>query len=382
MPSSGSVPIRSIPYETDRLNLELGGDYRIARGQMLDAKLMREEYRREHRERDKTWENSLKLGYVNRAFDFGTLRLHGTYGQRRGDDYDLNANDAYLSAYLGPEPVAGDVHSWLRAPYGFRKFDLADRDILSLDGRFNWIAAEALDVGIGLRYDDIEYPNSDWGRTDTQRLASVNLDVNWQPSANLGLWGYYGYQQGRIEQHGVAPTFSFRGGGCVVGLGGATATNWPDYCSTVALDNTLFPSTLAWDVESNDRNNAFGAGLFYDFGPARLEFDYTYSNGVSQIDYDYNAVGQGFTPQQLALIGTGMPDLNTTRNILNLNLLVPINKTVAVRALYRYEQGTIDDWHYNGVSENPVPAANAVYLDAGLQDYHANVFGLLLQVSF
>ncbi len=384
VPSSGSVPIRSVPYQYSRLNLELGGDYRLSAGQTIDARLMREEYHRDYRERDETWENSLKLGYVNRAFDFGTLRLHGVYGQRRGSNYDLNANDAFLSAFLGPEPsaVGSDVHSWLRAPYGFRKFDIADRDILSLNGRFTWIATDALNVGIGVQYDDIEYPNSDWGRTDTQRLSSANLDLNWQPSSRLGLWGYYGYQQGRIKQHGAAPTFSFQGGGCVIGRGAATVDNWRDYCSTVAAGNTLFPSALAWDVESQDRNHAFGAGLFYDFGPARLEMDYTYSSGTSEIDYGYDAVGQGFTPAQLALIGSGMPDLNTTQHILDLNLVVPISKAMAIRALYRYEMGKIDDWHYDGVTENPVPAPNAVYLDSGLQDYHASVVGLLLQVNF
>ena len=384
VPSSASVPIRSVPYEYSKLNLEIGGDYRITPGQLVDARLMREEYHREHRERDKTWEDSLKLGYVNRAFDFGTLRLHGLYGKRRGDDYDLNANDAFLSAFLGPEASAlnSDVHSWLRAPYGFRKFDIADRNILSLDGRFQWVAAEALDIGLGVQYDDIEYPNSDWGRTDTQRLAGASLDVNWQPSAKLGLWGYYGYQQGRIQQHGVAPTFSFQGGGCLIGRGGATVASWRDYCSIVAPDNTLFPSALAWDLESRDRNHALGAGLFYDFGKARLELDYTYSSGTSEIDYGYDATGQGFTPQQLALIGSGMPDLTTSQQILNLSLLVPINESLAVRALYRYEQGSINDWHYDGVADNPVPAANAVYLDAGPQDYHASVVGLLLQVGF
>jgi len=384
VPSSGSVPIRSVPYEYSRLNLELGGDYQIASGQRIDARLAREEYQRDYRARDETWENSLKLGYINRAFDFGTLRLHGTYGRRRGSDYDLNANDAFLSAFLGPEPTAdgSDVHSWLRAPYGFRKFDIADRDILSLNGRFTWIATEAMNLGLGLQYDDIDYPNSDWGRTDNQKLSSANIDINWQPSSKLGLWGYYGYQQGQVKQHGVAPTFSFRGGGCVIGRGAATVANWRDYCSTVAPDNTLWPSALAWDVESEDRNHALGAGLFYDFGPARVELDYTYSSGTSEIDYNYDAAGQGFTPQQLALIGTGMPDLTTSQHILDLNLVVPISRSVAVRALYRYETGKIDNWHYDGVQDNPVPAPGMVYLDSGLQDYHASVVGLLLQVNF
>jgi hypothetical protein len=36
----------------------------------------------------------------------------------------------------------------------------------------------------------------------------------------------------------------------------------------------------------------------------------------------------------------------------------------------------VNDWHYAGVAQNPVPATNAVYLDTGLQAYRVNVFGL------
>ena len=46
------------------------------------------------------------------------------------------------------------------------------------------------------------------------------------------------------------------------------------------------------------------------------------------------------------------------------------------------ETGSVEDWHYNGVESNPVPLANAVYLDASAEDYDAHVVGLFLQVSF
>ena len=41
------------------------------------------------------------------------------------------------------------------------------------------------------------------------------------------------------------------------------------------------------------------------------------------------------------------------------------------------DQGSrIRDWHYNGVRLNPVPANNAVHLDAGPQSYKVHVFGV------
>ena len=60
----------------------------------------------------------------------------------------------------------------------------------------------------------------------------------------------------------------------------------------------------------------------------------------------------------------------------------PISKNYGIRALYRYEQGTIDDWHYDGVQENPLPAAGQAYLDSGLGDYSTSVVGLFVHVNF
>jgi hypothetical protein len=41
----------------------------------------------------------------------------------------------------------------------------------------------------------------------------------------------------------------------------------------------------------------------------------------------------------------------------------------------------VNDWHYDGVAQTPVPGTDAVYLDSGLQNYRVNVFGLFLRVT-
>ncbi|AFL75358.1 MtrB/PioB family outer membrane beta-barrel protein [Thiocystis violascens] len=410
VPSAGNVNIRNVPYEYSKLNYEFGGEYRLARGQSINGRLEREEYRREHRERDKTWENMLKVGYVNRAFDWGTLRASAEYGRRRGDTYDPDPYHAFYSASLGPEPTANltNVASWIHAMSSFRKFDLADRDRLGLDLRLDVIARQDLDIGISGQYRDNDYPNSDFGRTDNQTLGSASLDVNWQPSAKLGLFGYYSYQKSSLSQAGVQPN------GCIIGnyyyfysdgfvgtgttpaapgRAGATLVNtvlvssgdWQNSCADHSPTSPLWPDSRQWTVENEDTNHAFGLGGRYDFGFARLELDYTYVTGSSSLDYSYNPAALALTPVLTELAGSGMPDMDYTQQILNFNLVVPISKSVALRALYRYEEGTVDDWHYVGVAENPVPLTTgnqAVYLDSGTQDYHNNVFGLLVQVSF
>lgn len=410
VPSAGNVNIRNVPYEYDKTNLEFGGEYRLARGQTITGRIGREQYHREHRERDTTWEDMLKLGYLNRAFEWGTLRASAEVGRRRGDSYDADPYEEFYSASLGPEPTARltNVASWIHAMSSFRKFDLADRDRLALDLRLDLIARSDLDVGISGQYRRNRYPSSDFGRTDDQTQGTATLDVNWQPSARFGLYGYYSYQQSAMQQAGIQPN------GCIIGnyyyfysdgfvgtgtaisapaRAGATlvdtvlvsAGDWDSQCGDHAANSPLWPDSRQWTAKYDETNHVFGIGGRYDFGFARLELDYNYVTGTSSLDYSYNAAALGQTAAVTALSGSGMPDMDYDQQILSLNLVVPVSKSVALRAIYRYEQGTIDDWHYAGVSQNPVPVttgAQAVYLDQGPRDYHDNTVGLLVQVNF
>ena len=447
VPNAGNVNLRNIPFQYSKTNFELGGEYRIAKGQSINARFEREGYDRDYREREETWENMFRVGYVNRAFKFGTLRASAEYGRRRGDTYISDPYHQFYSASLGPEPTAATTAaaSWVHAMGSFRKYDVADRDRLALDLRMDLIALHDLDVGITGQYRDIDYPDSEFGRTDQQTLGSATLDVNWQPSAKLGITGWYTYQQSSLSQAAIAP------GSCNIGsyyffysdgfVGapvpapangrppvapvrrGATvvdtvyikpgnAANWESLCADHAPNSPLWPDSRTWEADTEDTNSAFGLAARYDLGFVRLELDGTYITGTTSLSYNYNAAAQtaagndpanpltpavnaAATAAMWQYAGSGMPDQDYDQQILNFNVVVPISKSVAIRALYRYEQGSIDDWHYAGVDANPVPSFNtvaangtqagvaqAVYLDSGPQDYHTNTVGLMVQVSF
>lgn len=378
---AGGVKIRNTPYEYERINYTFSGDYRLGRATTLNLGFEREEYDRKYRERDETNENKFSLGYTNRGFDFGSLRLAAEYAERRGSAYNVEANPEGKSMSLGPDPTSGNANTWAYAPAGHRKYDLADRDRLKLSGRFNLIAVEALDIGLTGEYVQDEYPNSQFGRTDTHDLNSVGLDVSYQPSAKLGLSAFYNYQDGKLSQTG-----NWNAGNCTIGVTpGVTADNFREACQAVTATGVPFRTERTWEVEHSDQFHMFGLGGRYDFGFARAELDYTYVTGTTEIDYQFNATALGITnPDQLGLIGTSLPDLKTTQRFIDLNLIVPVNKSVAVRGLYRYEKGTIDDWHYSGTAAvNPGPTAqNRAHLDGGPENYESHIVGLFLQVSF
>jgi hypothetical protein len=374
VPAAGNNAIRNIPWEYEQQLAGLTADYRIARGATLNASYERETMQRTNRERDKTWEDKVKLAYANRALGAGTLRLTYEYDRRRGDEYNGDPYEPFLSASLGNLPSTGNVASWIHVLGSFRKYDLADRDQDILGGQFNYALTDELDGAIRGQAKRARYPGADYGRTDTHRQDSINLDLNYQPTAKLSAYGFYSWHSGRMTQEAIWPL------SCTVGTNGVTGANFEHLCPEAG--GPLFPLNRAWSLESKDRNQTGGAGVRYDFGRALVDLNATRAAGKTSISYKYDPVGlaANINPTQQALAGSGMPDLETTQTTVEANLLVPINKTWLVRFMYRHERGTVKDWHYDGVATVPT-AGNVVYLDAGPQDYRTNVFGIFLRIS-
>jgi hypothetical protein len=60
---------------------------------------------------------------------------------------------------------------------------------------------------------------------------------------------------------------------------------------------------------------------------------------------------------------------------------IPLQPRLSLRLRLQFESGEVDDWHYAGIAENPVPLANTVYLISGSQQYHAAFGGILLRLE-
>jgi hypothetical protein len=406
VPSSGNVPIRSVPYEYQQVNESVAADYRLGKASSVNAAIERETFHREFRERDETWEDKIKLAYVNRGAIEGMIRLSYEHTRRRGSEYNANPYEPFLSASFGPTPVANTVavQSWFHSIDGFRSFDISDRDQNILNGRVNYSFRPNLDAAMTLQLKDAEFPGQ-YGRTGHQKSNSVTFDLNYQSGSTAVLYGFYSYQAAAMEQRGVHPNTCILGnsyyfysdgsvltaatsaaapatpaGTTLVARQNVVAGNWVAVCGAASATSPLFPDSRAWDVASKDRNGVIGVGLKYDFGKVRLDTNFTRTLGRTKIGYTYNAAGLALTAVQAALAGSGLSDLTFAQNVFNASVLVPIKKDVTMRLMLRYESGRIRDWHYDGVDVNPMPANNAAYLDAGPQDYRATLIGVLFQV--
>ncbi len=413
-----NAPVFSYGREQQQLNAALSADYSLNRFTSVNAALEREQVDRTERERDRTWDDKLKLGYVNRGFELATLRLSYENARRRGTDYNywpvaaeygtglpgltydtILGNNTLQTTINGVkyyvfQPAANNFAGYLaRYAMGTRKTDLADRDQTVFNGRLNLLPREDLDVGLVLQAKTVNYPNSEYG-VQTDHQNSATLDVNYQPSADQQIYGFVSYQQGKRRLVG-----NNGAGTCTLGttqVNGVTLTaaNVMQLCaatSTAPLTGTAaakFLSTDVWHMDTTDLNNAVGVGVRQDFGRVKLVADYSYSQSRTQIAYDYGstALSRVAATQALmaALAGSGYPDLTLVQNTFSLNLLFPVSRKLSVHIFDRYELGKISDWHYENqpIGKTTAVDGGQLLLDAGPKDYRLNVLGILLQYRF
>jgi Putative outer membrane beta-barrel porin, MtrB/PioB len=400
VPAAGNIVVGSVPFDYQQLNAAVSADYRLGRTSSLNAALERETYRRDHREREETWEDKLKLGYVNRGVLDGTLRASVEYGRRRGSEFEASPYAPYLSSSFGPQPTTAGVNmtSWLYQVADLQKFDVADRDQGILNARMNHLFTPNFEGAMTLQWKDAQYPG-EVGRSHQQQ-GSIAFDFDYKASSKLVLYGFYAYQAGTMEQRGVqgnacvmGQTYYFYSNGQVlttavppagttlVSTQTVTTANWESVCGSASSTSPLFPDSRGWEVTSKDRNDTLGVGAKADFGRAKVDANFTRSLARTRIGYTYNAAALGVTATQQALAGDGFSDLGFEQYVFTLSVLVPIDKQMSLRLYERYERGSVSDWHYDGVASNPMPTTGSLYLDAGPQDYSVNVIGVLLIVK-
>jgi len=399
----------SSPMDNKQDNAVLSADYDLGHGS-LEGALEREDFKHTYRERDKTWEDKIKLGYVNTGFEQMTLRASYENDRKRGSLYDpeLGARTMQnwfamygipysrsallnLISQAGPAavnniPALATVQAWTmitgnnNTGNGFMKTDQADRDQNILNGRVNYMAREDLDIGVNVQVKRVKYPSNIRG-VQKDDLNTYNFDANYQPAVGTQFTAYYTRQDGRqrqVDNYGA-------GSGPAIGqtritpICGATLTANNLDCY---LNNSLNPDSDV-TVDTSNTNDILGFGYQQDIGQMRLGIDYTYSMGKSHITQAYGPTALTTTAvapalSQTAIVGLlgGYPDMTTKQNTLAANLLVPITKQWSSRIMYRYEEFKVQDWHYDYYSATP--PGTFIPGDLGPQNYRVNTVGVML----
>ncbi len=402
--NGSNIPVFGQARSTQQLNYGFSGDYDLTSTSSLNGLIEREEFKRDFRERDKTWEDKFKLGYVNRGLGDATLRTSFETDSKRGSDYNyrtfadlgtglpgldpatqiaLAGTNGYTAFSPAGGTVANNANLFNRYSYYFRKYDQADRDQNIFNVRLNLQAREDLDLGLTLQTKNVKYPDSFYG-VDKDNQHSLSLEFNYQPSSGSNFYGYYSYQRNTKSMQlnsgaALAPVVNT-----------CTAANLAIYGYSACSDNInglggSRPLSDAWSMETDDRNNVLGLGFQKKFGTWLFGVDYTYSNSATTVSYLYGSTAiSGVAANQIAaaaIAGSALPNMTFVQQTLNFNVLIPVSKKLSVRLFDRVEIGGVTDWHYDGVITGAMGAydSGTLLLDRGPQNYRANVVGVLLQ---
>lgn len=352
---SNAIRHKNIPTSYHKINSTLAADYNISRLTVATLALDREEIFRDHRERDRTTEDRVKLSMNTRAIEDGTVRLSYEYADRTGSTYNF---DPYKEYYV-VEPT-NYVHTLAQ----LRKFDLSDRTQHILNARFNYMLRPDMDVFVSVQH-KVSENHADYGRVGDDKADTLNLEWNYTPSPLSSFFTFYSIQQAKTRQRNINDARVNNGD---PNAGGA-----------------YYPLSNAWEDTFRDLNQAVGAGFAHLFGKFRLETRYSLSWMRSKTDYQYASasgatVGSGVSETLTAAqAGNNFSDMRYTQHLLETSVAWPIDKNTSVRLFHRYEKRDTADWHYDGISEQLI--GQKLYLGNSPESFKNNMFGVFVQYS-
>ena len=381
---TGIGPIRSMPWSNTQVIAGVSGDYRINKAHLINASYERETVDRTNREVDTTWEDKYKFGYVNRSLQNATVRMSYEYDSKRGSGYNSFPYVMFTGAGFfdaASIPVNTDLAgAYVARLANIHKLDVADRDQDILNARVNFALRPDMDFGVMYQYKNVDYPTNDVAGRSSNAQHSLNFDLNYQPSPDKVIYGYYSYQDARMRQNNVQNGGAIAcSNGMVVAGVTVTPANAAAICGNVANALTFQPNR-AYSVESNDTNHVLGAGFKFKLGNNTLDIGFLHLESKTRFNYDYT-VGGAVAAAVAGTAGNGYPDINYLTDQLNASLLIPFSKKLSLRLQAGYEKGRVKDWRYpESLNSNLILGTGASFqMDAGPQSYQATSVGVLLQ---
>jgi hypothetical protein len=355
--ASNLTRIRNLPLDRQTLEANLGLDWKPGARNTLGLQSTFGRHEPTHREREQVDFTRVALTWVNRSFDWLTLRANASHLRQRGDRYDYDPYrftfSSSLPGFVSP-PGGVPAHT----VDALRKYDLASRDENRYDLMATVMPHVDMTVSASLRGALHNYA-AVLGRQRYDTLGAT-LQWEWQPSPATSASVYFGYDRSTLTLANVNDQ-----------------SNGPD----PSLGGSTYPIEGLWSAEDRQRNRSAGATLRQALGRVRIDLDWNWLDARGITAYDFE------TPAALAFFGDGtsvpgnvFPAMTYRVNALTLGLSIPIGERISVRLFDALEHGRVRDWHYDGLDTQRV-IDHRVYSDGGPRDYHANLIGVLLGVQ-
>jgi len=347
------------PYSNKKTQLELAGDYRLAKNQSIRLAYERENVKR--------WCNSVADGYQCVASPSSSEdKLGLTYRMKASDSVKFNAGYAYAkrsgdfdAGYLAnagnrANKTAGAANGVLNGGnyLGFAAYNYASRTQDILKAGVNWQAIEKLDVGLKGRYSNDKY-NSVLG-VQGGETASINLDATYAYNLRSSVSAYASWQNSQRDLRDA----------------GAPAA----YAAAVG--------TSIWTNQLKEDSNAIGlttkhTGLMG--GKLELLGDLSYSLDKSHYSTQVPYLATCGTAAVLTCGDT--PDIKSKLLTFKLVGTYQVDKSSKVAIAYQYQKLSSDDYYYNGLQYGFTPN-RVVPTNEQAPNYSVNLVGVSYIYSF
>lgn len=345
----------SLPFDYSQNNLDVSAVYRITSATRIKAGLGQEVTDREYRSAEQTKENTYKLGLSSRLSSMLTAAIDYTRAEKRIDgDYD---NEPLYNAYHSYTTASGmysydasgnfDIHPDLR------QLDLAERDRDSYSVKLNLIPLDTTTVALIYRYRNDDYDDSELGWQE-DRLNSYTVDLTTSPTRNATFYAYYTNDLGEKEQASHSFTTA-----------GPPGTKF----TQAELD------TRRWWADHTDETDTVGVGTSLAFLRGQFTIDADYVHAKSTTEIEFRAASALPTP-------VDMPDLETTRDTVNLTGRYKLRKDLTLGLGYGYEKYESDDWATDDLTPaSGLDVKNVLLLTGSTPDYEAHLVKLFMTLK-
>lgn len=328
---------RNLAYGRKQHRFKIGTGYRFLAKHKLSVGYAYERNDRDYAAVDHTDEHNAHIKLATRFLNHLNGWAKYEYIDRNASEYkgDTLYLQSHTQQYLAtvPESVRFENDPLIR------QYHLADVKRNKVSFALNWLPFDPLSIGFNGRYSQDNYDQSVLGLILSDNFNGT-LDVNYAIHEGLSLYSFYSYEYFQHQQNGYARISN-------------AALSLP-------RDSDKF-----WQVSTLDKIHTLGLGL--DWKVVKnifdVQFDYTYSDGLTETD----------TEQEDALNGA-LPDLTTTIHSVNLRANYRILENMRLQLRYRYEFFITDDFALDNIS--PASIDEVLSLGNISPNYSAHVLGI------
>lgn len=323
----------NLPYDREQLKANVTLKYRLSSKFKLSGKYVYEQLERTFSEVTKTKEHSFegKIRFSLNQKTFGWLGV--TVADRNGNGYIDNA--LFLASHT-PEFLLESGETFENHPLT-RKFFIADRERLKINGAFNWLPSDKVVVGLFGHYTRDDYNETILGLLEN-KTASGTIDIGYTPGEVISYHAFVTFESLQYDQSSLANRGS---------------------------DLFNFTGRL-WTANTHDKVTTFGAGFDWQAIKDKLKLvaDFTYSNAKTEF----------FLTGGTLVSFLQLPNLKSKLVAVEVKMDYQYTQRITIRARYWFQDLNVTDFALDGV--DPDTMRRIIGLGNQSPDYNVHVLGI------